>query len=564
MSHSVFAYDEGFDGVARSARQLAPWRWVVALAYLALISRTLNPQVAAIWGGALALGEIVNWLATSPNRRGATPSLNARRGYLLSAVWVSCTWSGLGCAFWTSATPGGEYIALLIWSALLFNAASHAFRSPLALVSLGASSALSILIAPLLWPKFEGVFQLFVVLSVVVYVVYAVVSANRSVQAAAELRAARSELEAQTAAAQAANQAKSAFLAMMSHELRTPMNGVLGMAHALEGTNLDARQGRYVQTLLRSGGGLMTTLNDILDLAKIEAGKFDIVARPFDLRQAISRTGDLWSQAAQEKGLAFVCDLDPAVPHWTAGDDARLRQILQNLLSNAVKFTAKGEVRLTVSCAGEGLIDFIVSDTGLGIDEAALPALFQGFSQADSSIARRFAGTGLGLAISRELARLMGGDITVESRLGEGSRFTLRLPLAAVAAEESRSETATPGAADEIRVLVVDDNATNQEVARALLEAVGVTVATASSGTEALETLDACAFDVVLMDIHMPGMSGIETLAAIRATGRESLPVVALTADAMAGERERLLALGFDGYLSKPIEPAALVRALAA
>ena len=308
----------------------------------------------------------------------------------------------------------------------------------------------------------------------------------------------------------------------------------------------------------------MTILNDILDLAKIEAGKFDVVSRPFDLRQAISRTGDLWSQAAGEKGLAFVCDLAPDLPHWTAGDDARLRQILQNLISNAVKFTTAGEVRLMVRRAGEREIEFVVSDTGLGIEEAALSALFQGFSQADSSIARRFGGTGLGLAISRELARLMGGDITVESRIGEGSRFTLRLPLAAVASCDVEPDLATSAAPDEMRVLVVDDNATNQEVARALLEAVGVTVSTASSGVEALETLDASAFDVVLMDIHMPGMSGIETLAAIRAAGRDTLPVVALTADAMAGERERLLALGFDGYLSKPIEPAALVRALAA
>ncbi len=350
---------------------------------------------------------------------------------------------------------------------------------------------------------------------------------------------------------------------MMSHELRTPMNGVLGMAHALGRTDLTDQQARFVDTLLRSGGGLMTILNDVLDLAKIEAGKFDIEARAFDLRQTLTRTCDLWRPAAEEKGLAFSCDIAPEVPDWVRGDDARLRQILQNLLSNAVKFTAAGAVRLEVAMRGDAVL-FSVIDTGPGLDEETQGRLFQGFTQADSTVARRFGGTGLGLAISRELARLMGGDVALTSRLGHGARFDLRLPLAA-AAPEGQARSADPaGLERDLRVLVVDDNPTNQEVARALLGAIGVEVEAAGGGEEGLAALAAASFDLVLMDIHMPGMNGVEALAAIRAAGHAALPVVALTADAMAGERDRLLALGFDGYVSKPIDPAELISALGA
>jgi CheY-like chemotaxis protein len=382
-------------------------------------------------------------------------------------------------------------------------------------------------------------------------------------RAANELAAAHRDLEAQTQAAQAANQAKSAFLAMMSHELRTPMNGVLGMAHALGRTELSDQQARFVDTLLRSGGGLMTILNDVLDLAKIEAGKFDIETRAFDLRQTLTRTCDLWRPAAEEKGLRFSCDIAPEVPDWARGDDARLRQILQNLLSNAVKFTAAGAVRLEVAMRGNAVL-FAVIDTGPGLDEETQGRLFQGFTQADSTVARRFGGTGLGLAISRELARLMGGDVTLTSRLGHGARFELCLPMAAAAPEGQVRSTDPAGLERDLRVLVVDDNPTNQEVARALLSAIGVDVETAGGGEEGLAALTAARFDLVLMDIHMPGMNGVEALAAIRAGGHAALPVVALTADAMAGERDRLLALGFDGYVSKPIDPAELISALGA
>jgi signal transduction histidine kinase len=561
MKFPVFEFDEGFDGVARAARRMAVSRWITVSIYAPLVAWTLTPTIAVAWVVIFVIAEVWAMAATAPHVKGV-PTRRQRQFCLGSALAINGVWVGLGVAYWMADFPGSEYFALLVWSALLFNGMSHAYRSPLAALVYGAPSGFCILLAPLLFPRFQGAQQWFVALGVMVYVGYAIISAARGIHASRNLAAALKDLEEQTQAARAASEAKSAFLAMMSHELRTPMNGVLGMAHALDRTDLSERQAQYVKTLLRSGGGLMTILNDVLDLAKIEAGKFDIETRPFNLHQTVARTMDLWTHTAEDKGLTLVCDMAQDTPRWTAGDDARLRQILQNLLSNAVKFTASGEVRLSIRPTATG-VAFTVADTGPGLDEATQARLFQGFTQADTSISRKFGGTGLGLAISRELARLMGGDLVVESALGEGARFTLELPLAEAPAHEDDAEDpdALVGA---LRVLVVDDNHTNREVARALLEAVGATVGTAASGAEGLAALDSAEFDIVLMDIHMPDMSGIETLAAIRAAGRESLPVVALTADAMAGERERLLALGFNGYVSKPIEPAALVRALAA
>lgn len=373
----------------------------------------------------------------------------------------------------------------------------------------------------------------------------------------------RAEIEALEA-----SRAKSDFLAMMSHELRTPMNGMLGLAHALRGTNLDARQMDYLDTIEQSGHGLMTILNDILDLSKVEAGKLVLDVAPFDIRKSVSQIRLVWRETALLKGVELAVEIDPATPAWLAGDDARVRQILRNLISNALKFTDAGRVVIRVAPNGPGEGDGIalsVSDTGVGMDAAQVAQLFTPFVQGDRTTARRFGGTGLGLAICRRLAEQMGGEIGVESALGEGSIFTARLPLPAAAAPENASDDAAAADLTGARVLVVDDNAINQTVARAILEAAGVLVATAADGHTALARLRVEDFDVVLMDVHMPVMDGVETVRRIRAGegGRVDLPVVALTADAMVGDAERLLAQGFDDAHPKPIQPAGLLMTVA-
>ena len=384
----------------------------------------------------------------------------------------------------------------------------------------------------------------------------AAMALRESARVAAKLAASRYE-------ARAATQAKSAFLAMMSHELRTPLNGVLGMVHALATTSLDARQRAHLDVIETSGRSLLLILNDILDLSKIEAGRLEIETVAFGLTQLLENLVALWGPLAAEKGLTLTLDLDPNVPAWVAADPTRLRQVITNLLSNAVKFTDQGSISLRVRDAGDGRFLFEVIDTGAGIPDIVQTRLFTDFSQADATTSRRFGGTGLGLSISRRLCRLMGGDLVVSSVQGTGSTFRALVVLG-VAEPNPVEVEAESMELPCLRVLAVDDNAANRAVAEALLSAMGLSVTLASDGAEALEVLKHQAMDLILMDVNMPVMGGIEALRAIRRgeAGDPHIPIIALTADAMIGDRERYLAEGFDDHLAKPIEPTALIQAL--
>ncbi|MDI1366510.1 MAG: ATP-binding protein, partial [bacterium] len=366
------------------------------------------------------------------------------------------------------------------------------------------------------------------------------------------------------AEAQEASRAKSAFVAMMSHELRTPMNGVLGLAHALGATQLNTQQTEYLDMIVQSGDSLMTILNDILDLSKVEAGKLELESAPFDIRKLGHQIHLVWSQTARLKGLDLSLDVAPETPTWLLGDPVRVRQILLNLVSNALKFTETGRVDIRIAPTSDG-VTLAVSDTGVGISELQQAALFSPFTQGDRSTARRFGGTGLGLAITRQLAEMMGGDVTLTSAAGQGSVFQVRLvlPLAPAPAREDVGEPMLDLAG--ARVLVVDDNLVNQAVARAILESANAMVATANDGRGALARLRVEDFDIVLMDVHMPRMDGLEAVRRIRGgeAGRPDIPILALTADAMIGEAERLLSQGFDDAQPKPIQPAGLLRAVA-
>lgn len=392
------------------------------------------------------------------------------------------------------------------------------------------------------------------------------------------LMAARQDAERRGGEAERASEAKSAFLAMISHELRTPLAGVLGMAQALQATRLGRDQKQYVETIVQSGNLLLALLNEVLDFSKIEAGKLELEDTEFDLNSVISTVSQLSRSVAEDKGLSFTVDADHTAPESLVGDPIRLQQILMNLLSNAVKFTAEGSVRLEVrsGVVKDNIADltFRVHDTGCGISTTDQARLFQAFTQADRSTSRRYGGTGLGLAIARRLARLMGGDVTVESVLGEGSVFTARIravmterrgqPRPASAHADSAAASWEPSEGAVMRVLVVDDNPVNQRVAAAFLNDPGLQLQMASDGREALDQLESQRFDVVLMDVLMPGLDGLSATRELRAGGgpNAAVPVIALTADASDETRRQCQDAGMTEVLTKPIDRAALTERL--
>ena len=373
--------------------------------------------------------------------------------------------------------------------------------------------------------------------------------------------------------AAAASAAKSQFLAMVSHEIRTPLNGILGMAQSLSDEGLTGPQREKTAIILDSGRHLLSIINDVLDMSKIEAGKIDLSPVDCDLHELIDGVVRLFAPGLALRSIQIDCSFAPDTPKWLRLDPGRVRQCMTNLISNAGKFTEAGKIGVLVSAREEAsgagyLVSIAVSDTGIGIEEDVLETLFSEFTQADASTTRRFGGTGLGLAITRRLAMLMGGDATVVSEPGVGSTFTLAFIAARAKADpvrENRAAVLKRAAPEQslsgLRVLLVDDNRINRHVGRLMLQPLGITVTEAENGREALDLLVGHDFDLVLLDVHMPVMDGIETLRHIRARPEpwSRLPIIAVTADAMAGDREELLTRGMDSYISKPIDKTMLI-----
>ena len=387
-----------------------------------------------------------------------------------------------------------------------------------------------------------------------------------------EQRRTTQALAAARDAAEAANRAKSAFLANTSHEIRTPLNGLLGLAQLAQEPGVDeVRRRQYLQQILESAQSLGGIISDILDLSKIEAGKLTTETLPFNLRALLDAVQRAYDGLARQRGLALTMRIDPGVPEAVEGDPVRLRQILTNYVTNALKFTERGGVTIDVGLAAAGRLRLEVGDTGPGIDDASLARLFKPFTQADESTTRRYGGTGLGLSICRELARLMGGEVGATSRVGHGSTFWAELPMPAASAPGPEPvATARPDPLRGARVLLVEDNPVNMLIAVAMLEQWGAQVTPATNGHAALDAVDrtrdggAPPFDAVLMDLQMPRMSGHETARRMRREhGAETLPIIALTAAALLSERDEALDAGMNDFLTKPIDAQRLREVLA-
>jgi signal transduction histidine kinase/ligand-binding sensor domain-containing protein/CheY-like chemotaxis protein len=374
--------------------------------------------------------------------------------------------------------------------------------------------------------------------------------------------------------AEQANKAKSVFLATMSHEIRTPMNGVIGMAGLLAETGLTERQRTYNETILSCGESLLSVLNDILDFSKIDSGKMEIEQQDFNLRGCIDGVLDLFYKKANQAGLKLSCWIEEGVPEVIVGDALRLRQVLINLVSNAVKFTAKGEIQVGVvqlrndKTTGEIELAFEVRDTGIGIPGEKIELLFKPFSQVDSSTTRKYGGTGLGLAISEKLVLLMGGGITVQSREGEGTIFTFTIRTRAgvlkpsVAAREQRAMSKEFAETFPFRILVAEDNVINRQLILHILGNLGYEPACVENGREAVEAVSRAGYDLILMDVQMPEMDGLEATNLIRQQRHRQPVIIALTANAMQGDREQCLAAGMDDYICKPVRLDELMQLL--
>lgn len=565
----------GLIATAQTRRHQLATRFIIAGVGAGIMWAAVNPLYSALWFAALCVSQTIDNHFWKPFRDSTRVKPVSRTEWIVlcaNAAQTTAIYSFLPASLWWLWGDAGKIFAMLWLSGALLHVTMHmhherrtffsaiiphaAYFFGLPAYSLvtgaepGRAGAAALLVAGLL------------------YVSHLVVAFREYQASSAGMRQSREEALKRQAVAEQASQAKSAFLANMSHEIRTPMNGILGMAAALEKDDLTPGQREKLRAIRDSGDLMLMLLNDLLDLSKIEANKIELEQAPFTFEDIMRKVENLHSTNAHEKGLSFSieCECDPSAPR--LGDGHRILQVLHNLVANAVKFTEKGSVRVKISPVQKyaNRVRIEVSDTGIGITRKQASRIFEPFTQADASTTRKFGGTGLGLSIAKGLVEAMGGDISVRSRAGEGSRFIVELPAPAAEGEAVNApdqENAHETVQRRIRVLAGEDNAVNQSVLSVFLKERDHDVCFAPDGLAVVEAFKNGAFDVVLMDISMPVLDGPEALRQIRFLEKErgnksSTPVIAVSAHAMPQQIEEYMRMGFDGYVTKPIRPESL------